>query len=104
MKDYTDRILSDAQARMDMGTKRYGEFDPESDERDLLQETIDEGLDMFNYLRMFCEKPPGGSSDCAASHRIMAGVLDLLMSLYDLQSESAYRASIAEAIGIRPGA
>ena len=45
-------ILDRCMARMEMGEKKYGKYDPSSDTRDLLKETSEELLDAINYLHM----------------------------------------------------
>ena len=45
-------VQKQALARMEMGSKAYGEFNPKTDERDLYDEMIDELLDFMNYASM----------------------------------------------------
>ena len=46
------QIQKRALARMEMGSRKYGAYDPEADTRDLLQEMEDELLDTMNYAAM----------------------------------------------------
>ena len=51
-----ESILRDALKRMDRGAEKYGEFDPETDKRDLLIEMENELIDVINYAVMEIEK------------------------------------------------
>ena len=50
------RIFAEAMERYQAGEARYGRFDPEHDQRDLLAELEAELLDGINYLGMFLIK------------------------------------------------
>lgn len=54
--DAVRRVLAEALLRMDQGRARYGPFDPQEDERDLLLEAEEELLNAINYLAMFVLK------------------------------------------------
>ena len=49
-------IFDEALVKFEQGALKYGDFDPASDERDLLKETEAEILDALNYLGMFLIK------------------------------------------------
>ena len=46
------RIHEEAQKRYNSGRDVYGIFDPHTDTRDLIKETVDELLDVINYVSM----------------------------------------------------
>ena len=50
------RVFGRAVDRMQMGSKTYGEFNPETDTRCLLSECQEELLDAINYLAMQYEQ------------------------------------------------
>jgi len=50
--DPSQTIIAEADMKMDRGKEKYGEFDPVTDERDLLEEMVEELLDVINYARM----------------------------------------------------
>jgi hypothetical protein len=45
-------VLTMALHRMELGKKKYGEFYPDSDERDLFSEMEEELMDTINYAAM----------------------------------------------------
>lgn len=44
-----DALMSE---RMERGQFKYGQFEPETDKRDLVHEALEEAVDLLNYLRM----------------------------------------------------
>jgi len=55
----TDRIktvFDQALARMEAGREKYGSFDPSSDRRDMLQESLEELMDSIVYIAMRVEQ------------------------------------------------
>lgn len=42
--------------KMRKGVEKYGEYDPDTDTRDLLEEAIEELLDCVNYIKMHRRK------------------------------------------------
>jgi len=55
-KEALKSVFLDAMERYQTGETRYGRFDPEHDQRDLLAELEAELLDGINYLGMFLIK------------------------------------------------
>ena len=49
-------VMKKAYDRYDAGRKTYGEFDPVTDQRNLLEEIKEEVLDGINYFVMLHEK------------------------------------------------
>lgn len=49
-------ILYAALDKYQAGAKKYGPYDPETDQRDMLQEAEEEILDAINYLAMLLVK------------------------------------------------
>jgi hypothetical protein len=46
------RVDKLAAERMEKGQLKYGEFNPETDPRNLVHEALEEAVDLLNYLRM----------------------------------------------------
>lgn len=49
-------IFDEAMRKYENGAEKYGEFNPATDQRDLLHEAEQEILDGINYLAMFLVK------------------------------------------------
>ena len=63
-----DRIYQECLDKMEKGSKKYGVFDPITDERNLLHEAEEEIQDAINYLGMFLLKLRGGTNRTQPRH------------------------------------
>ena len=51
-----EEIYEQCKAREDMGLSKYGEFDPNTDTRDMITEIAEELLDVINYAKFQIKK------------------------------------------------
>jgi hypothetical protein len=51
-----EQIISEANERMEMGQKKYGDYNPATDTRDLYKDMREELLDFINYAIMQIQK------------------------------------------------
>ena len=72
------------QARIVQGLAVYGEFDPDTDTRNLSHEGVEEILDVGSYMEMLEQKHPELKTKC---RKVMAKAVILFGMLRDLERD-----------------